>query len=253
MSNNKLVGMTFAGIAVLTLGAASTASAATVHVTSGGIYQPGTLHIVGPSLDVNAYSTAIELTGTVNGTPQVRTLYTFCVDLFHSISVGIDNTHDIVTGNGDAQAALNLNYHAALLTVDSNGPTSGVSGSPLTMTQIAEIGGLAIIGGNLISTDALDLSNKLDAIQAAIWSIEYPAYSITSGNVTVQGYIASYIANAAATQSHRPVVAIYGSNGQGLLPTGGVPEPASWALMLTGVGLMGAGLRRRRAAVALSA
>ena len=30
------------------------------------------------------------------------------------------------------------------------------------------------------------------------------------------------------------------------LPTGGVPEPASWALMLGGFGLMGAALRRRR-------
>ncbi|THD61667.1 MAG: PEP-CTERM sorting domain-containing protein [Phenylobacterium sp.] len=29
-------------------------------------------------------------------------------------------------------------------------------------------------------------------------------------------------------------------------PTGGVPEPASWALMIAGFGLAGAGLRRRR-------
>jgi len=35
------------------------------------------------------------------------------------------------------------------------------------------------------------------------------------------------------------------------LTTGGVPEPASWALMLMGFGGLGAALRRRRAAVAI--
>jgi hypothetical protein len=33
-------------------------------------------------------------------------------------------------------------------------------------------------------------------------------------------------------------------------PTGGVPEPASWAMMITGFGLAGAALRRRRLAAA---
>ena len=33
---------------------------------------------------------------------------------------------------------------------------------------------------------------------------------------------------------------------QDIVPTGGVPEPASWALMISGFGLMGAALRRRR-------
>lgn len=36
----------------------------------------------------------------------------------------------------------------------------------------------------------------------------------------------------------------------GGLPTGGVPEPASWALMIAGFGLMGAALRRRKPAIA---
>lgn len=31
---------------------------------------------------------------------------------------------------------------------------------------------------------------------------------------------------------------------------GAIPEPASWALMIVGVGGIGAGLRRRRAAIA---
>ena len=34
------------------------------------------------------------------------------------------------------------------------------------------------------------------------------------------------------------------------VPPGGVPEPASWALMIAGFGLAGAALRRRRGALA---
>lgn len=37
------------------------------------------------------------------------------------------------------------------------------------------------------------------------------------------------------------------AQGPGLLTAGGVPEPATWALMIAGFGLAGAGLRRRRA------
>ncbi len=244
----KGLGISLAAGAAVLVGA-SAVSATTVNVTSGGIYQPGTITVAGPGLNSNEFSSALDLTATLGAGPQVHTLYTFCVDLFHSINVGFDNAHDIVTGAGDAQLAYAppLVYHIAALTVDSNGPISGVSGSLLTATQIAEIGGLANLGGQLIATDASDLSNKLAAVQGAIWDIEYPAYSVSAPNSTVQNYLLGYVANAYAGRSLSPVYAIYGPNGQGLIPTGGVPEPATWAVMLVGFGLAGATLRRRRA------
>ena len=233
----------------LAVGALSQASAASVFVDTGGIYQPGTINITGPDISMNAYSSALELTANINGSPTINTLYTFCVDIYHDISVGIDNNHDIVAGMGDAQSPVNLPYHTALLTVNSDGPISGVSGAPLSSTQVSEIGGLATLGGNLILADAFDLSNKLAAVQGAIWAIEYPSaggYTVTATDPTVQGYLNGYLANAAATASTSPVVAIYGANGQGLLPAFAVPEPSSWALMLAGFGFAGAAIRRRR-------
>lgn len=240
-----------AGVALaLSLGAVSEASATSVYVDTGGVYQPGTISVVGPDISASALSTALELTANIGGAPTVTTLYTFCVDLYHDISVGVDYAHDIVTGAGDAQIGVGLTYATALLTVNSDGPTSGVSGAPLTATQVAEMGGLANLGGSLIASDASDLSNKLAAIQGAIWFIEYPSaqgYTITATDPTVQDYLDGYVANALVTESTSPVYAIYGSSGQGLLPAGGVPEPATWALMLAGFGLAGAALRRRQA------
>jgi hypothetical protein len=238
------------------LGAVSQASATSVYVDTGGAYQPGTINISGPDISLSALSTALELTANVGGSPNIKTLYTFCVDIYHDINVGVDYNNNIVAGAGDAQIGVNQAYNTALLTVNSDGPTSGVSGAALSATQIAEIGGLANIGGNLIATDSPDLSNKLAGLQGAIWSIEYPSvdgYAIAATDSTVQGYLDGYVANAFATKSDAPVVAIYGANGQGLLPAGAVPEPASWALMLTGFGLAGAQLRRRKTVGAATA
>ena len=66
----------------------------------------------------------------------------------------------------------------------------------------------------------------------------------------------SFLANAAsATIDFQQTAATSGSGDTGLdklsiFASGGVPEPASWALMLGGFGAMGAALRRRRAMVA---
>lgn len=254
-----------AGVASL-IAAGCAVAATPVQIQTAGIYSPGIVTIAGP-MNAQVYSSAVEFTSLVGASTTPVTLYAFCVDLYHDIAVGFDTQHDVVAGAGDAQAGANLAYHTAQLTVDSSTGPSGQGGTALSTAQIGEIGALAGIGGNLIKTDAADLANKLAGIQEAIWSVEYPTaegYSFTANQSAVQDYMSGYVdqvvkLNALGLNSPH-VTAIYANNGatQGFVAGGNnqggfgagiaVPEPAAWALMLVGLGGLGANLRRRRTA-----
>ena len=92
--------------------------------------------------------------------------------------------------------------------------------------------------------------DDLSAIQGAIWKIEYG--SATSGNAAGDALINSYVTYAQAHPEASDPNGFYplGANGRGFGTTQGfslgVPEPASWALMLTGFGMIGWAARRRR-------
>ena len=246
----------FAAAFVLAAGAASGTSATPVFLQSAGIYQPGTITVFGPGLNSDVYASAVEFVATPGASHTPVTLYAFCVDLVHEITVGIDSSHDIVSGAGDAQNASNLNYHTASLSLDSSGSFSGRDGVALSAEQIGEIGGLANLGRDLIVTDASDLSNKLAAVQGAIWSIEYPTsagYSITAASSVVGSYLTGYVTQAASLTSARPIQAIYADNGASQGFAVGVPEPATWAMMIAGFGMVGFAARRRKPISAVAA
>lgn len=212
------------------LAVSSAASAATIlDITNVAVESYNTLNVNGAS----EITTAIGL--TVTGLP--KTLWVFCVDLDHSVNIGGHNPP--------------LRYTPGLVTTDSTGAHSG-TGNPLSRTVSGEIQTLASIGSG-IANSASPAAIKLTAVQGAIWEIEYgftPAQVI--GTAIENSDIASYIAYAQAHPSAGYAQAIYplGAGGQGFGYTQGfstgVPEPASWAMMILGAGMMGATLRRRR-------
>jgi hypothetical protein len=122
------------------------------------------------------------------------------------------------------------------------------------MGQLADLGDLEFEKGN---------EDGAIAAQAAIWGIEY-GIPVSSTDATIeaditqdlkvtydgQGYAIGLIAEG-GTQSEILGLPPIGTNGGGT-PIGGLggvpaaPEPASWALMLIGVGGLGAALRRAR-------
>jgi PEP-CTERM motif/Thioester domain len=120
----------------------------------------------------------------------------------------------------------------------------------------------------LVTEDDRDSASA--ALQLAVWEILYETgtsgYSIADGNFSVYydfdpliSLADSYLANVemgtwtgdAATL--RALVTDTGTSQNLVYQTNAVPEPASWALMILGFGIVGAALRRRRDGVALAA
>lgn len=160
------------------------------------------------------------LAGMVKLSSGATDFLAFCVDVPHNIS----------TGTGQ-----NLSYTFTKLTSDFNGNT-------LSTSQISQIFGLAALGRNS-STSA----NDTGAIQQAIWTIEYPAGSFTARQGFDQARVDYYVALAPTLHASGKVM--QSADGHQSFAIAAVPEPATWAMMLTGFGLVGAATRRRRSTV----
>jgi hypothetical protein len=193
---------------------AHSASAATELVSDVGVYDWDTVFV--PYNGKNEVSTGI----LFNGDQLV-----FCVDLEHTIGVG----------HYDPALVFTL----GLLTVDG-------AGNLISEADSNRIGQLAYIGQIIAKSGDPDFILDLEAVQAAIWSIEYHTLAV-SGNAEINSEIANFLTvkdngggYAHALLAHGPGLA--GTQNMVI----GVPEPASWALMIGGFGMAGAALRRRR-------
>jgi hypothetical protein len=200
-------------------------------------------------LDVNGASQlagAIGLDIVGRSTP----LWVFCVDLYHDI---------VLTSYSPP-----LPYIVSPVLYDSSNPSaaSGSTGNLLSSSVTSEIGFLADIGANIANQRSLNQTqlDELTDIQGAIWRIEYPSVSITGTsqqNAAMAAYVAdavSYVSSYVSSHGSYPgdPYGFYSQGGgyqgfgfsQGF--TSGIPEPASWAMMITGIAGLGAALRSRR-------
>ena len=210
---------------------ATSASATEIFINKVGYYSTQKVKITKglSSHDDIATGLVLDVNYGVGPSLPVYTLWGFCVDLFHEIDAG----------NG-YQKPVNLQYHSGAVDNDSNGHA-------LTVAQTSQIYGLANLGYQLVQSAASDLQNKLSGIQAAIWQIEYgtDGYSITPYDAGVQAYMASYI-TLAPSLNGAGAFGLYADDfkTQGFVI--GVPEPATWAMMIVGFGLVGVTLRSSR-------
>ena len=216
------------------LAASSAASAAILDITSVNVQSYNTLNVNG----ANDIASAIEL--TVQGDP--KPLWVWCVDLDHVVYIQNYNPP--------------LVYQTGQVTTDSTGLQSG-TGNKLNQNVSGEIQTLAEIGTGIANSASPD-AVKLTAIQGAIWEVEYGfSPSQVVGTPQENGDIASYIAYAQNHVAPGFADAIYpvGPDGQGFGYTQGfatgVPEPATWAMLILGFAHLGVGLRCRAAALRL--
>lgn len=209
-----------------------------------------TAHINGPSgFHEYTYIAPIQFTAYegVSATGPSLNLIGFCADIFHNIGLGTlnlkyDDNYDL-TSNSKYQ---------------TNTPFAG--GTALTGAQILQVGRLANYGAKLftLAPNNADKLDRLAGVQGAIWQVINPGYTVTS-TTAVNSYI-----NAFSAPSYVSNLSGYGPIGSGVtfisetgkygtsaahqsfvLPAG-VPEPGMWALMISGFGMTGAMLRRRR-------
>lgn len=141
-----------------------------------------------------------------------------------------DLNHDVYVGGGQ-----HLTYDTGLVKFDG-------AGNALTESMSNRMGQLASIG-------QYDYANHNEdgaiAAQAAIWGLEYNI-AVSSSDATIQQDI---LADLGVKDNGRGyahgLISEVGTQAQ---ITGGVPEPATWALMLVGLGGMGLALRTRKSA-----
>ena len=209
-----------AGLVLAGAACAGAASAATLIVTD---VETGNSDLGNVAVDGygNPWTTPILMT-----TSGGQTLVVFCDDLNHTVNVG---------------GGQSLAYHTGLVTVDG-------LGDPLSEAVSNEMGQLADIGRfDYLHHD----EDGAIAAQAAIWGLEY-GVGVSSTDGVIQ---ADITADLEVTDNGRGYAeGLISDDGRQSQITGGVPEPATWAMMLMGFGGLGAALRsaRRRLGQALA-
>ncbi|MDB5424847.1 MAG: hypothetical protein JWQ29_2263 [Phenylobacterium sp.] len=226
---------------------AAAPASATITLISATMDQTNTAYITGPlyPTGVNVYIAPVTFLATDSASPGTFSFMAFCVDIYHDMYI---NT------------TLNYEYHEESLLTDSALSTaSGQAGNALTNTEKKKISALLNYADFLVATAPADITIKLAGIQGAIWKVanETHGYTIDAANSDVDTLIATYSADAAlmpympvGNKSRAIFEDDYGHQAFGF--GGGVPEPATWLMMIMGFGGIGAVLRRRRAAVAFA-
>lgn len=198
------------------------------------IYSPGGIGGSAGTTSANVYIGGMQLTGIDTATNAAVSFETFCIDILNYLH----------SGTFDVQA--------------------------FAMSDLTKQGQIEKLLSNTASlvAGAATLSEKRDisaAIQMAVWEIAFESgtsnYSLTNGQFrmgaygTVQqnaiGLGQSYL-NSLSGWTRSPaydfkmMVSTQGSNQRQIFLQSAVPEPASWALMILGFGMVGATIRSRR-------
>jgi hypothetical protein len=158
--------------------------------------------------------------GAINETVYLDELYlndlgVFCVDVIHNITLG-------------NQSPPLVYYKTAFMT--------DFGGNPLSVLVMKQITYLAHLGGKSNSRDVKQ------GVQAKIWQLE----SVTLSNFSNPAALAWANAYDPSLHVSKNVASVYASAGGYQAQIGAVTEPATWAMLIFGFGIVGVASRVRR-------
>lgn len=244
-----------AGLATATLSHAATS----IFLGSDSYSNTNTALLTGP-VNINVYLTPQVYQANFGAAPSSSqfSLLVFCVDIYHFSGSGLAYDYD------DGQP-LKTNSRNGF-TVDAMTPEDALSPG-----QVAHVGRLVNYGAKLYAADAMDQpdkTNKLAAVQGAIWQvINQPksGFSITAnqGIGPVNGLIGGLAGPNYLSLIYEDVGGVsskihflkesstsanpYGTSGSHqAFAIAAVPEPATWVMMIGGFAVAGGMLRRSR-------
>lgn len=226
--------------AALLLAPAAAPAAILYRADLGQVNASGASGFIDFSLDGNLLSVDLEATGLADG-PHF--LHIHGLDAAPGVPINTIAPPPPLPPNGDA------NRNGVVSTDEAKAAIGGVilSLAPHEPGTSAELSGVASTGGALSFTATYDLSTDIyepNYSRADLLPLDLRVFDM-HGGIVPQGIVPDGTTLAPGLfDPNLPIAA-----GKIALVGGAVPEPASWALMIAGFGLVGATLRQRRSTV----
>ena len=207
----------------------------------------GTIHDANTNTNEGVYIGTIDLTGDLINVPgnDLTSLHVFCIDIHDNLGGGTFNEVPI-TDLENVNSDVNVHYSAQQVTdltkflayVDTQGGVTNALTSAVTQLGVWEI----ISEANDTNWNVTDSSSSfwVSGLDTSVTTLAN-TWLANSHNQSVLGYTLHVLDPAAGNQTQAFITHVPGGDIQL-----GVPEPATWGMIVVGFGLLGAALRRRK-------